>query len=198
MAENEGKAFIELNGYTSNFSSYMLTVGWLGCAIGSPILGFVSDLLKRRKMVLICAALLALMSFSVIVFLPVSKLLIITAFFMLGFSAGGQSIGFAIMAEQCSKSYLAIGLGFNNALITLLISLNAPIVGYLLSYHRHAAELQITDYHFAFSFIIALIFAALILSVFFIKETYCRATKGFTHVKFLESMSRDSLEEKSV
>ncbi len=183
LAENEGKAFLQLNGYSSNFSSYMLTIGWLGCAIGSPVLGFLSDFIKRRKMILVFASMVCLASFCTILFFPISKLVLTISFFTLGFSSGGQSIGFAIMAEQCSKDYLAIGLGFNNALITLLIGINAPVIGYLLNFYSDAENLKLTDYHFAFSFIMILIFTAFIIATFFIEETYCRAKKEFTHIK---------------
>ena len=183
LSENEGKAFLELNGFSSNFSSYMLTIGWLGYAIGCPVLGYLSDVFKRRKLVLVAAALVSLISIILVVFFPISKALVVFAFFFLGVGAGGQSVGFAIMAEQCDKTYLAVGLSFNNAIITLLSSINAPVIGWLLDYHAHLPEISLSDYYFAFSFIIVLIALSLIVSLFFIKETFCRPTKGFTVIK---------------
>src|SRR5690606_31307833 len=56
LSENEGKAFLELNGYSSSFSSYMITIGWLGCAIGCPILGTLSDVFKRRKLIMVLSS----------------------------------------------------------------------------------------------------------------------------------------------
>lgn len=185
LSENEGKAFLELNGYSSHFSSYMITLGWIGCAIGCPILGTLSDILKRRKYIMVFTALCSLVSFINIVFFPISKPILIIAFFTLGVGAGGQSIGFAIMAEQCSKTTLAIGLGINNAMITLLMSVIAPAIGGLLSYHAGALELRLEDYHFAFTFIIILIALSLVLSVFYIKETFCRPTKGYTIINWM-------------
>lgn len=185
LSENEGKAFLELNGYSSNFSSYMITMGWIGCAIGCPILGTLSDVFKRRKYIMVFASFCCLISFTTIVFFPISKLVLIIAFLMLGLGAGGQSIGFAIMAEQCSKTTLAIGLGINNAMITLLMSFIAPTVGGLLSYHSGTPSLHLSDYHFAFSLIILLIAMSLFLSVFCIKETYCRPTKEYTIINWM-------------
>jgi MFS family permease len=181
LSENEGKAYIELNGYSSRFASYMITLTWLGYAIGCPIIGFLSDLLKRRKLLMSCAALIAFFSIIVIVYYPISRNILIAAFFFLGIGTSGQSIGFAIMAEQCSKSYLAAGLGLNNAIIALLTAINAPIIGWLLDYSKSTATvLSLADYHFGFTFIVILIGSAFLLSTLFIKETFCRTTKEFT------------------
>ncbi len=184
LSENEGKIFLELNGYSSGFSSYMITVGWLGYAIGCPLLGFISDFLRRRKIIMVSAALCCLLSIIAIVLFPVTKTILTISFFTLGLGAAGQSVGFAIMAEQCSKFYLAAGLGFNNCIIALLSSINAPVVGWLLDSHSYGAVSPgKEDYVFAFSFIIALVAASLFASIFLIKETYCRPTKDFTLVK---------------
>lgn len=180
LSENEGKAFLELNGFSSQYSSYMITMGWLGYAISCPLLGALSDIFKRRKMVMIIAALFSLISIVFIVYLPISKTIVACAFFLLGFGAGGQSVAFAIMAEQCSKTYLAVGLSFNNTMITVLSSINAPVIGWLLNYNNSTGALSLADYSFAFSFVIGLIALSIIISVFFIKETFCRPTKGFT------------------
>ncbi|MGD9592285.1 MAG: MFS transporter, partial [Candidatus Berkiella sp.] len=198
LAENEGKVFIETVGYSSNFSSYMITMGWIGCAIGSPVLGSLSDLFKRRKLVMVFAAISCLLSFITIVHFPVSKGVLTVAFFMLGFGAAGQSIGFAIMAEQCSKAYLAIGLGFNNAMITLLMSINAPVVGGLLSFRNSTTSLTTSDYRFAFTFIIVLIALSVLLSVFFIKETYCRPSKGYTFINWMGFLKTNKAVTKTV
>ncbi|WP_057625540.1 MFS transporter [Candidatus Berkiella cookevillensis] len=182
LSENEGKAFLELNGFSSHYSSYMITIGWLGYAISCPLLGVLSDIFKRRKMVMIMAALLSFISIIFIVYQPISKTIVACAFFFLGFGAGGQSVAFAIMAEQCSKTYLAVGLAFNNTMITILSSVNAPVIGWLLNYNNNAGTLSLADYYFAFPFVITLIAFSIIISVFFIKETFCRPTKGFTFV----------------
>jgi MFS family permease len=183
FSENEGKVFIEMNGFSSSFSSYMITIGWLGYAIGCPLLGYISDLTKRRKILMVAAAIFCFISVLLIVFFPISKLILSISFFMLGVGAAGQSIGFAIMAEQCSKFYLAAGLGFNNAMIAIVCAVNAPIIGWLLDSHSQTESLSRQDYTFAFSFILILVSGALITSIFFIKETYCRPTKEYTVVK---------------
>jgi len=133
---------------------------------------------------MILAALCCLLSVITIVFFPTSRIILTSAFFLLGVGASGQSVGFAIMAEQCSKFYLAAGLGFNNCIIFLFSSINAPVIGWLLDYHSQGAtNLGREDYVFAFSFLIALVAVSLFFSIFLIKETYCRPTKDYTLIK---------------
>tara|TARA_R110002110_G_scaffold415800_1_gene656283 strand:- start:39656 stop:40924 length:1269 start_codon:yes stop_codon:yes gene_type:complete len=183
LSENEGKIFLEINGYSAKFSSYMITVGWLGYAIGCPLLGFLSDYFRRRKIFMIIAALNCLAAIITIVYFPTSRTTLTGAFFLLGIGAAGQSVGFAIMAEQCSKFYLAAGLGFNNCIIAFLASVNAPVIGWLLDNHSHTDTLIKEDYVYAFSFLVILISVGLFASIFLVKETYCRPTKDFTLIK---------------
>lgn len=183
LSENEGKIFLQLNGYDSSFSSYMITVAWIGYAIGCPLLGGLSDYYKRRKVVMTLSALLALISLVTIIFFPISKPVLTVAFVVLGIGAGGQSIGFAMMAEQCSSAYLAAGLGVNNAMIAVVSSINAPLIGALIDMRSEGLAPVVLDYQFAFSLVVGLISIAFLVSVLFVKETYCRSTKGFTVIR---------------
>jgi MFS family permease len=180
LSENEGKIFLELNGFSSQFSSYMITLGWLGFAVGCPILGFISDYLKVRKPIMIAAAALCLIGLSTIIYFPISKSILIVGFLMLGMGAAGISIGFTIIAEHCHKYYLSVGLGFNNTMVGLVSAVNAPAIGLLLDSHKQQAELSLSDYNYAFSILIIIMAAVIFFSIYFIKETYCRSTKDFT------------------
>lgn len=180
LSENEGKAFLEIAGFSSHFASYMITVGWLGYAFGCPMLGLLSDHMKRRKVVMILAACLAVLSLLCIIYWPSSELVVTIAFFLLGVGAAGQSVGFAMMAEQCNKYYLAAGLGFNNTMIALISSINAPLIGYVVDMHSEQSMISLSDYHFAFGFIVALTTIGLFVSIFYLKETYCRSNKQLT------------------
>ncbi len=180
LSENSGKAFLMLHGFSSDASSYMLTVSWLGYAIGCPLLGLISDVLSKRKKVMMLSAFCGLVAVILIVYFPVNIVVITIAFFLLGIGASGQSIGFAIMAEQCNNNYLAAGLGLNNAMIMLVTGICAPIVGAIISHLSQGSIISISNYQSAFIVLIAFMFIALIVSSFFIKETFCKSTKETT------------------
>ena len=73
--------------------------------------------------------------------------------------ASGQSIGFAIIAEQCKPSYRAAGLGVNNFLIMFSVAIGSPIVSSVLGMLSDGKKADIHDYEISLS--ILLVFTAI-------------------------------------
>ena len=76
------------------------------------------------------------------------------AFFLLGVGASGQSIAFAVASEYCKENYLAVGLGFNNAIICFFTSLNAPLIGWVIKVFYEQGYEEVVAYQQALSIII--------------------------------------------
>jgi len=180
LSENEGRNFLSLKGISSNSAAYMLTTAWIGYAIGCPLLGFLSDFLKRRKIMMILAAIIGLISVITILYVPNQYLTI--AFFYLGISASGQSIGFAIIAEQFKKQFVAVGFGLNNTMIVLISAINAPVIGFLLDHTKKANELILREYLSVFIILVILSLIAVFTSIFLIQETYTKSLADFTYL----------------
>lgn len=180
LTENDGKLFITLKGYDLHFASYMMTLAWIGYAIGCPLLGFVSDRIQRRKHVLVFAALSLLLSMLVIIYLD-EKIYLIIAFFMLGIGASGQSIGFATIAEHFTGSYVAIGFGLNNTMISAFSVLTAIIISAVLQ-GQTGTIAGILEYKNTFLILAFIALVATILAAFFIKETHCKSKIDFTYL----------------
>lgn len=182
LSENDGKIFLHLKGFSSYFASYMLTLSWLGYAIGCPLLGFLSDHFERRKSMMQASAILACIVMITIVFSQ-EKYALLSAFFLLGIAAGGQSIGFATIAEQFKTEYLAVGLALNNAVIMVISSINAPIIGYVIDRVKTTEHASLNDYQTVFYSLIFIAFISLALVSFFIKETFCKSAVDYTYIK---------------
>lgn len=182
LSENEGRMFLSLKGIGLGQASYMITLSWLGYAIGCPLLGFISDMIHRRKIVMMTAAVFSLLGVSMILYAERIHFLML-AFVLLGLGASGQSIGFATMAEQFKKQFVAVGFGLNNAVITLLSALNAPLIGLLLDHNRQGTEITLENYLFAFTVLLVTVVIAVILSFFFVRETYAKSVADFTYLK---------------
>lgn len=182
LSENEGKIFLMLKGFSPSFAAYMISISWIGYALGCPLNGWISDYYKRRRPVMIFAALSCTVSIACIVFFK-HQYLIIASFFMLGFGASGQSVAFALMAEQFKPAYLAAGLSFNNATLTFLASINAPILGSIIDISKTSAETQLADYDVAFTVLVIVVSISVILPVFLIKETYGKSSVDFTYLR---------------
>ncbi|APC97090.1 MFS transporter [Francisella frigiditurris] len=177
LSENAAKPFLMLHSFDPKVASYMITLAWLGYGIGCPSLGFISDTIKRRKPIMIFSAILAFFALAVIIFIPINIYILSIAFICLGIGASGQSIGFAIIAEQCQKYYLAAGLGVNNFLIMLSVSIGSPFISYVLSNLSDGKKITISEYEIALCIPLLFIVVGIILSIFFIRETFCRSTK---------------------
>jgi MFS family permease len=178
LSENEGRIFLGLKGFNESFSSYMITIAWIGYAFGCPLLGFLSDYFERRKSILVGASVCCFISLLGIIF-STNKQVIIIEFFLLGVAASGQSVGFAIIAEQFKKQFVAIGLALNNAMLTAFSAINAPVIGLILDGAQKKYGVGLNSYYIAFSVLLISAGAAVIFSFFFIKETFCKSAVDF-------------------
>ena len=157
----------------------MITTAWIGYAFGCPFLGWLSDFLSRRKPLMILSALSCTLGITCIIYADHSYL-IAAAFFLLGFGGAGQSVAFVMMSEQFKKPYLAVSLSMNNAMITMLSAINAPIIGSVLEIIKTTPAPQMSDYQIAFSGLAVTVSLSIIISIFLLKETYCKSVADFT------------------
>lgn len=179
LSENEGRSFLQLKGISATDAGYMLTISWFGYAIGCPLLGFLSDIFERRKFILVLCAAIGLLTIPIMLYSS-GKFYLQLSFFMLGVSASGQSVGFATMAEHFKKQFVAVGFGLNNAMITTLSAVLSPAIGLMLDSSRKNGTISLDNYIHVFNLLLILASTALILSIFFIRETYCKSTATFT------------------
>ncbi len=182
LSENEGRAFLMLKGISINSASYMITISWIGYAIGCPLLGFLSDIFERRKIMMQFCAIASLIS-TIMILYTSDKLTLQIAFLLLGFGASGQTIGFAAIAEQFKKQFVTIGFGLNNAMITTSLAVCAPLIGILFDhYTQFGRSITLNEYLLVFNILIVIAAISLVISFFFIKETYCKSFSNFTIV----------------
>jgi len=178
LAENEGISFLKSCGYSYQFSSYMLTLAWLGYAIGNPLLGLLSDFIKRRNLVMRLGISLCLGSLLIIFYFPANHIILIASFFLLGIGSSSISIAYAVITEQTNDDYRAAALGFNNAFVFVVISSIAPIVGQSIS-HLQASQGHLTptmgNYQIGFSAVIIAVAIGLFISLLGIRETFCKS-----------------------
>ncbi len=175
LTENEGITFLVKKGFSATYSAYMLTTAWLGYAIFCPIIGFLSDKTQRRKPFLIACSLSMLLALIGIIYLPIHEHVLAICFALLGMGAGGSALGFAIMAEHCKEDLLAAGFGINNTLIVIMSAVISPLIGHLLSHFIAKTGTQLSNYQDAFTIMPMLSIIAVLIVIFYIKETYCKS-----------------------
>ena len=90
-------------------------------------------------------------------------------------------LSFAVVKDNAQHNQRATAIAVNNMAVVAAGALLQPLVGFLLAHHaswRSAEYIRLyvsTDYQYALLILPLIYLIALILSVFFIRETYCRA-----------------------
>ncbi|WP_420795404.1 MFS transporter [Legionella drozanskii] len=164
---------------------------FLGFTVGAPLMGYISDRLKRRKLPMLFGATGAGIVMMIVLYLPgLTGYQINALLFLLGLLYSAQCIVFAVGRELSPNEAAGTAMAMTNMIVMLGAMFLQPLVGRLLdlSLSTHMANVPLQavpvdklqqlytseDYQFALSIIpIGIIIAALL--TFFLKETYANA-----------------------
>lgn len=179
-----GTEYLQARGLSQVDAASIISIVWLGYALSCPGFGFLSDVIKRRKPILIVCALLGVLSTLGILYLPINQneWLYGVLFFGLGMAASGQNIGFAMIAENADLGTKATALGLNNGMIAFCNALLPPAVSYFIYLSakntHHVHNLQPDNFILPLTIMPVVSAVALLISLFAIRETYCKPQKG--------------------
>jgi len=161
----------------------MISLTFIGFAIGSPLAGWLSDFIGRRKPIMIIGTLLGLLALSALVYLQISNSLMMSfLLFLFGFFTSFFFVSFAHMKEINSHHASGTAIGFINMFNAVFGALSEPLVGKLLDLgwdHKirdGARVFSILDYHHALLTLPLAMLIALVLQLS-IKETFCQPLK---------------------
>ncbi len=177
-----GAKFLQQSYHLSVFtSSRAMALVFVGAIPGSIFWGWFSDYLKKRKLPMLLAALGALVTMVIILYiadLPIVLLDIIL--FMLGFCASGNALGYAYSLDIRPPGSAGISLGFVNTLLIGGAAASEPITGWLLDMNKatnvvkHSLAYSVADYKVALSFVTVCLLVAC-FSILLLQETHCHA-----------------------
>jgi MFS family permease len=173
-----GTRVLIAKGLTQETAGDAVSVLWIGYAVGCPLAGFLSDTLRRRRSVLVGMALLAFLATgSLRIFEEGGLPLFGTIFFVIGFAGGAQNVGFATIVEKVTDRLSATSMGLNNGLMLLFDTVNPVIFGLLVTItlkNKDTENFTAENFDWALAYIPGLCLVALLVSVFLIRETYCK------------------------
>lgn len=174
----------------AGFANSLLFCGFM---VGAPLMGYISDHLKRRKPPMIVGSVVAAVVMTIIVFYPgLTYKMINILMFTLGLFYSTQAIVFAVGRELSPNEAAGTAIALTNMIVMIGAMLLQPLVGRLLDLslriHGHASTLiaykshlqsvfhiyTAQDYQFAMAIVPIGIFIAAMLT-FFIRETYAEA-----------------------
>jgi sugar phosphate permease len=160
---------------SASFSAAFL---YVGVALGTPILAFLSDWFRQYKFTLLWSALGTLIPFIIVVYVPdLPAFIIISMLFIAGLFLGGQFMTYSIITEINPLSVSGMATGFQNMLCLISGIIFQPFIGWLLdwfweeAYENGIRLYSSVAYQMAItSVIVALLFA--VLAALFIREAY--------------------------
>ena len=173
----------EAYGINKNFAAQAVSLIFIGFALGAPVLGWFSDRIGRRKPVMYWGTFLALISLTLVIYVPhFTGFFLMFLLFLVGFSISSFLLCFTMIREITSTLLAATAVGFMNAFDALIGAVSDPFAGRILDLRwagkmfEGARVYSIEAYKIAF--IILPVFLVLsLLSLIPIKETFCKSTQ---------------------
>lgn len=154
----------------------MLFIGW---AVGSPLTGWLSDYIHRRLPTMIAGTIGSLLIILGIIYATVPLVVMSALLFFFGFFSSGFLPAFSIIREINHNHITATALGFMNMLNMIGGAVLQPFIGFLLD-HYWTGKLMagtrvysLENYHVALAVLPIIIFISS-LFIPFIKETRCK------------------------
>ncbi|MEM7196175.1 MAG: MFS transporter [Pseudomonadota bacterium] len=172
-----------IQGYSKPVAAGLASCVFLGWAIFAPIVGWFSDLVGRRKPIVLLGCLCNLIVFSILLYTtPDRTIWLIACLFLLGISGSTVTVMFGAVRELNSVNSASTALGLLNMCIMASGAIMQPAVGVLLDYFWGGLEAsgiplyQASTYASALSVLIVANLIALVCIVG-LRETFCRQSE---------------------
>ncbi|MBN1683845.1 MAG: MFS transporter [Gammaproteobacteria bacterium] len=166
-------------------SASIISLIFIGFAMGSPFFGWLSDYVHRRKLPMYIGTLGALITILMVIYLPHLPYLSLRLLMLaIGFFSSGFTTALATVKEVNKPEVSATSLGIMNLFNTFLGAAPQPIIGLILDYsweggvHQGVREFTLQNYHQALLIIPGAFLISLIILPF-IKETFCKQLESY-------------------
>jgi MFS family permease len=161
-------------GFNVKVASAAVSCIWLGLGIGSPVVGYISDLIAKRKSVLIFCALLGALATFFLIWGTYSSIIIYGFLFLvIGVAASAQTLSFTLVIENVNPDLSGAAVGFNNMFVILGAAFGQMVTGIILSLIGGGGHsYSLLNYQFALTFCVLLFIASAIVALFCIRESF--------------------------
>jgi len=180
FAELWGPAYLaQAHGIDRVHAANANSMVFIGCAIGAPLWGLFSDFLGLRRVPMIFASVIAIITFCVLLYaqtLPVTAIYILL--FLFGFFSSAQILIFAIAREVTSIKISGTAIGLVNMLVMVGGIIFPPTIGKILDMNWAGTMVdgaRIYSSH-AYTLALSLLPIGILVGILFtlcLRETYC-------------------------
>lgn len=153
----------------------MIFIGWL---ISSPIAGWISDRIGRRKPIMLVSVIASLICMASILYLPsLSKTALFCLLFLYGLSNVGVATSYAIACECNPRPIAGTSMSFANMASVIIGALFQPIIGWILDLQWSHKFVEGARYYSAHDFRMAMLllplcFVISLIAWYFLQETF--------------------------
>ena len=156
---------------------------FLGWAIGAPIVGWLSDALRRRVLPLRVGPVVAALAIMLVLYMPnLSKIAVYSLLFIYGAFCASEVVVFALGREKSPSELSGTAIAVTNMLVMLSGALVLPLVGFLLEWvwngqmYENIPLYSVSDYRKALALLPMGLLLAWVLSWFVTETTLSRAS----------------------
>ncbi|MFM2322106.1 MAG: transporter superfamily [Pseudomonadota bacterium] len=153
---------------------------FLGTIIGSPLVGWFSDFIGRRRSLMIIGALLSLLVLMLIMFIPILHFYtLLVLFLLLGIFTSTQIISYPLIAESNPKHLTGTSTSLASILIMGGGAVFQPLFGWLIDLHWDRVLIQgvplysPNNYLYGMA-IMPIAFIVSLIAACCLRETYCQ------------------------
>lgn len=105
--------------FSSTQAAFLCSLMWLGGALFSPLLGFVSSAWRKHVLPIVMAAVLGAVSFALILMFNLPSFIIGLLLILSGGAAAGQLLTFSLVKENNHPSVCGTAVAFNNMAVVI-------------------------------------------------------------------------------
>jgi len=174
---------------TSDKAAAVVSMIFLGWAIGGPIVGWISDRIKQRRLPMTVGSVVAAVLISIVLYVPnVSLPLVYFIFFIFGMFSSAQVLVFAVGREVSPTSFAGTAISLTNMFVMLGGVVFQPLIGDLLDWRWSGIVsdgvhfFSTSDFQVALSVLPIGLLIAVFLT-FCLQETHCKLVpENFTRI----------------
>ena len=177
-----GAPFLIVRFSVSNqLAASSLSCVWLGLAVTSPIIGWLSDKIQKRGILMLICSIVGVVASLIVIYVPsIPFWSSYIWMFLMGAASAGQILSFAVIKDITPPTNIATAIGFNNMAVVLGGAIFQPLVGLLLKWNWDGGFVGDTPFYSAYNYALALVIIPLCYlacaasSAIFIQETHCK------------------------
>lgn len=172
----------QVHGLTATEAASAAMMIFFGTMIGSPLIGWISDNLKSRRIPMIACAIISLVLISFVMFMKLSFLGLIILFLLLGIITSAQVIGYPVITESNPSHMTGTAMGLASVLIMGGGAVFQPFFGWLMDLNWDHTLVNGTAVYSSSNYLLAMMilpiaFGLGLLAAICLRETHCLSVK---------------------